>query len=252
MLGGKDLPVLCALDLHRPESDRYEGLAFAFAVDDEGKGGTLHPAHREELLAQTGGGQGDVAGQAGAPNQVDVLPRLSRLRQVVIDVLEVVESMLYLRGRESGETGPLDGDIGADFPDLAHHIRPDQLALAVEVGGDDQFVRILGILLDVLEQGLVVRGLDDFGPYQCPGIYALPLLIFLGEVDFEDVALQADAAVFFLAPLESISRAPRLLQGLDLVPGKDLGDAASGSVLLGYDQFHLVSPLFRPNIRGLC
>ena len=108
--------------------------------------------------------------------------------------------------------------------DLLQRLEPDQLALAVVVGGDHDLVGVLGDLADRLHDVLVGRLLDDLGVDQLVEIGLLPVRVVLGKRRPEDVALEADRHVIAGGVAPGVEGHLVGGVGLRLAAAQDLGD----------------------------
>ncbi len=166
------LPVGVQLHLDHPERLGHEGPPLLLPLGDEHQGGRLHPAHAQELAAQTRGGQRDEPGERRPPDEVDVLPGLAGPGQRLGQLVEMREGPVDLARRQGREAGAAHGahQLGVLFDRQVEGLQPDQLALAVVVGRDDErwsasaasflTVRTTDLAVSVLTRGasMSVRG----------------------------------------------------------------------------------------------
>src|SRR5699024_7629990 len=73
-----------------------ERLDLTLAIDDEFEGRRLDPADADEVVAALFGGQREESGQCRAPHEVDLLSGFARRREIVIQVVEIVERLAHL------------------------------------------------------------------------------------------------------------------------------------------------------------
>ena len=131
--GALDHPVVLGNERH----------ALALARHDERERGRLHAPRRAHVPVPRELDEREVARQRGAPDEIDVLTRRARRGEVVVHVDQIRE-----RGRDLGlgerrVARPGDGGGFVDLAAAGQGIGPDKLALAVEVGGDDDRIRFL-------------------------------------------------------------------------------------------------------------
>ena len=150
--------------------------------------------------------EGDGAGQRRAPEQVDVLAGGAGVGERVGEFVEVREGALDLFLGQRRVAGALDpqravvgtlagAELRVGVEHLLQRLETDQLALAVEVGGDHQLVGLLGDLVDRFDDVFVGRLLDQLGVDQVMEVGLLPVRVALGEGGAEHVALEADRHV---------------------------------------------------------
>ena len=189
-----------------PERFGDVGAALHLALDDQPQRRALDAADGEEVGAEAAGGERDGAGQRRAPEQVDVLTGGAGVGERVGELVELVEGALDLLLGQRGVAGALDLEralagvlAGAErrvgVEHLLQCLKPDQLALAVEVGGDHQVVGLLRHFLDRFDDVFVGRLLDQLGVDQVVEVGLLPVRVALGEGGAEHVSLEADRHV---------------------------------------------------------
>ncbi len=206
------------------------GPPLEFALDDQAEGRALNPADGKVVGSVGLADQRNGAGEGGAPDQVDVLTGRGGVGQRVGEVGEVGECALDLFPGQGGVAGAANGrlEIRVDFEAGLQGLEADQLALTVEVGGDDQAVGGLGLFLDRLDHVLLAVGRpgDQRGVDQAGDQVELPLLVLLAlrEGALDGVASGSEYGVFTVtvAPPENRHR-ERLALGRGS-PGEDLGD----------------------------
>ena len=263
-----------------------EREALALARHDEGERGSLHATRRAHVAVAGELHERQVAREHRAPDEVDVLARGAGGGEVHVELDEVVEGVRDLLFRERRVAGARHGRRGVHFLDAAERVASDELALAVEVGGDDDRVGLLrevlqgaddllllGQLVDgrvhevrqrvhlpgfqlhaVLGEGLLLfeRGLRQRRGQLRRKRFALPSPALLvhhrrREVGLQDVAAQADGHPFLAVHVEAVHRRRVHLVRLGFLHAKQIGDLLSRVVLLGYHQLHAVpSCSFRP------
>ena len=179
-------------DLHHPERLGHEGPALPLPLGDEHQGGRLHPAHAQELAPQPRSGQRDEPGERGAPDEVDVLPGLAGPGQRLGQVVEMREGPLDLARGEGREARPPHGahQLGVLFHGQIEGLKTDQLAFAVEVGGDDESRGVHGELLDRPDHRLGRLGLDQRSVDESLRLHLAPLRELRREVHLHHVALE--------------------------------------------------------------
>ncbi len=249
------------LSLELPVADHLEGRRLdASGAQHVAEGLAGHPLERQR----------EEPREHGAPDEVDVLPRLAGLRQLLGErplLGECALDLLFGDGREA-HARDRHGLVGRAY-DVAR-VGTDELALTVEVGGDYDLVRLLRQVLDRLDDALLFGHLLDCHTRQDrQGLQAPPLEVeaFLGrdkiacsvreharigcgqllhrraierrcEVDLHDVAFEADRDPILAVATEVVGGCGVHLVGLRLTHRKDLRDALGRYVLLRDDQIH--------------
>ena len=187
-----------------PERDGDEPLYLLVPVDKELQSGALNPSDGHEVLPDLSGGQGDEPGQDGSPGEVDDLPRLGGVRQLLVGLGEALERGLHLPLGQGAELGPLDGaHVGADLLDRLH---ADELSLAIVVGRDDDLVRLRRELSDRVEDRLDLDRLDLGRMDQLCRVGGAPIVVFGRVVELYDVAAEGYDIVFVASGLEGYHR----------------------------------------------
>ncbi len=140
-----------------------EGVALLLALDHEGQRGGLHTTGGARVADAAVLHAGEVACEHGTPDEIDVLARLARVRKVIVERLEFGgrERVLDLLLDEGGVTGARNGRGLVYLADHGDGIEADELTLAVEVGGDDDLIGLLGKVLERADDVLLGRQLDD-------------------------------------------------------------------------------------------
>src|SRR5215216_8069197 len=144
VVGREGLAVLEA-SLYLPVRFGGESAALALALGDEHEGRALDTAYGEEGVPVALRRPRDPAGQGGAPNQVYILPRLTRRRELLGDLDELVEGPRHLTFSKRGEARPLDmvHELRVGLECQRQRVDTDKLALPVEVGRDHHLVGLL-------------------------------------------------------------------------------------------------------------
>ena len=139
--------------------------ALALALDDDGERRRLHTPGGAHVAVAGELHQREVAREHRAPDEVDVAARPAGGGQVVVHGHEVGEGMGDLRLREGGVARPRHRRRGVHLAAARQRVRADELALAVEVGGDDDGVGLLRQVFqgadDVLLFGQLLDGRVD-------------------------------------------------------------------------------------------
>jgi hypothetical protein len=232
-----------------PERFGDVGAALHLALDDQAQGRRLDAADREEVGAEAAAGQRDGAGQGRAPEQVDVLAGGAGVGERVGERVELVEGAVDLflgQGRVAGALdhqaavgGALAGaELGVGVEHLLQGLEPDQLALAVEVGRDDQLVGLFGDFFDRFDDVFIRRFLDQLGVDQVVQVGLLPIRVPLGEGRAEHVALEADRHVVAVGVAPGVERDFEAFVRAVAAVAQGLGDLFGAVVLLGDDQSH--------------
>ena len=216
-----------------PVGLRDVGTALQLSLDDQGEGRALHPADREKVRAEAARGKRYRAGQRRAPDQVDVLAGGAGVGEVVGELVELRERALDLGLGERGVARALDrravgdrltGDPRIGLEDLLERLEPDQLALAIEVGGDHRLVGVLGDLADRLDDVLVGRLLRELGVDQLVEVGLLPVRVSVRERRVHDVTLEADRHVVAARVRPGVVRDLVGRIRLGLAAAEDVGD----------------------------
>ena len=123
--------------------------ALALALDHQGECRRLHAAGRAHVTKAAKLGERQIACQHRTPNEVDVLTALAGVSQVLVERDKVIEGLRDLGLGKRRILGAGDRQVGRNLAHLVEGVRTDQLALAIEVRGDDDTV---GLLSQVLER----------------------------------------------------------------------------------------------------
>ena len=234
----------CRHTAHDPVVLGHERHALLLAPGHQGQRGGLHASGAAHVAQAPELGHREVAREHGAPDEVDELARLAGCGQVVVDGHEVLarKGMLELGLGERGVAGTHHGHVGVDLPHHGHGVGADELALAVEVGRDDDLVGLFGQVLERADD-LLLGGLLHHGrPHEIGQARDLPALDVhaffreglahllegrvrkrLGEVRRQDLTVLRDAE-------PALSALPLQLAGK--VDGKDVAAQAHGDPLL--------------------
>ena len=121
-------------------------------------------------------GERKVAGQHRAPDKVDVLTALARIRQVLIKLNQIVERLGHLALNKRGVTGAAHGHIGCHLAHARQGVRANELTLAVEVRRDHHGVGFLRQVLENADDLFLRRILDDGCPRKVGQALDLPTL----------------------------------------------------------------------------
>ena len=135
--------------------------ALAFASDDERERRGLHAARAAHVAVTSEFHDGEVAREHRAPNEVDFLAALARRGQILIELHEIREGVrdFFFRDGRIARTEYRRGIV--HLFDLAERVRTDELAFAVEVGRDNDFVGLLGQVLQAADDVFFLRQLLD-------------------------------------------------------------------------------------------
>ena len=101
---------------------------------------------------------------------------LAGVGEVLVKLDEVGEGVVDLRLGEGGVAGAAHGRLRRDLADLVEGIGADELALAVEVGADDDGVGLLGEVLERADDALLGGELLDGSPHEVRQARDLPAL----------------------------------------------------------------------------
>ena len=231
---------------HFPEGLGHVRAPLQLALDDDRKRRALHAADGQELRAEAAGRERHEPRQRRAPDQVDVLARLTGAGQRLRQLDEVGERLVDLLLREGGVPRALDAGREADVlgqlrvrvEDLLERLEADQLALAVVVGRDHHRVGVLRLLAQCLVDVLLDGLLDQLGVDQLARLDLAPFRITLRERGVHEVALEADHTLAAVLVLPAIVRNAVAFVLLGLASGQDLGDLLGAVVFFCDDQLH--------------
>ena len=135
--------------------------ALALASDDERKRRGLNAARAAHVAVTSEFHDSEVAREHRTPDEVDFLTALARCGQIFIELHEIREGMrdFFFRDGRIARTEYRRGIV--HLLDLAERVRADELAFAVEVGRDNDFVGLLGQVLQAANDVLFLRQLLD-------------------------------------------------------------------------------------------
>ena len=131
--------------------------ALALALNHQGERRRLHAAGRAHVTKATELGERQIAREHRAPDEVDVLTALAGVGQILVERDEVIEGLRDLGLGKRRVLGAGDRQVRRNLAHLVESIRANQLALAVEVRGDDDAVRLLGKVLERANELLLGR-----------------------------------------------------------------------------------------------
>ena len=123
--------------------------ALALALDHQGERRRLHAAGRAHVTKAAKLGERQVTREHRAPDKVDVLTALAGVGQVLVERDEIIEGVRDLGLGKRRVLGAGNRQVGRHLAHLVESVRADQLALAIEVRGDDNAV---GLFSEVLER----------------------------------------------------------------------------------------------------
>ena len=109
----------------------------------------LHAAGGAHVTKAAKLGERQVTREHRAPNEVDVLATLAGVGQVVVERDEMIEGLRDLGLGKRRVLGAGDRQVGRHLAHLVESVRANQLALAVEVRGNNDAV---GLFSEVLER----------------------------------------------------------------------------------------------------
>ena len=161
-----DLPIVLGHKRH----------ALAFALDHQGKRRGLHTAGGTYVAKTAKLGERQVAREHRTPNEVDVLTALAGVGQVLVERDKVIEGLRDLGLGKRRILGAGDRQVGRHLAHLVEGVRTDQLALAIEVRGDDDAVALFGKVLKRADEFLLGRQLNDGCPGEIRQTLELPAL----------------------------------------------------------------------------
>ena len=131
--------------------------ALAFALDHQGKRRRLHAAGGTHVAKAAKLGERQVAREHRTPNEVDVLTALAGVGQVLVERDKVIEGLRDLGLGKRRILGAGDRQVGRHLAHLVEGVRTDQLALAIEVRGNDDAVGLFGEVLERADELLLGR-----------------------------------------------------------------------------------------------
>ena len=123
--------------------------ALALALDHQGERRRLHAAGRAHVTKAAELGERQVTREHRAPNEVDVLTALAGVGQILVERDEIIEGLCDLGLGKRRVLGAGNRQVRRNLAHLVEGVRADQLALAIEVRGDNDAV---GLFSEVLER----------------------------------------------------------------------------------------------------
>ena len=123
--------------------------ALALALDHQGKRRCLHAAGGAHVAKAAELGERQIAREHRTPDKVDVLTALAGVGQVPVERDEIIEGLRDLGLGKRRVLGAGNRQVGRHLTHLVEGVRTNQLALAVEVRGDNDAV---GLFSEVLER----------------------------------------------------------------------------------------------------
>ena len=131
--------------------------ALALALDHQGKRRRLHAAGGAHVAKAAELGERQVAREHRTPNEVDVLAALAGVGQILVERDEIIEGLRDLGLGKRRVLGAGDRQVGRHLAHFVEGVRADQLALAIEVRGDDDAVGLFGEVLERTNELLLGR-----------------------------------------------------------------------------------------------
>ena len=150
--------------------------ALALALDHQGERRRLHAAGGTHVAKAAKLGERQVAREHRTPNEVDVLTALAGVGQVLVERDKVIEGLRDLGLGKRRILGAGDRQVGRHLAHLVEGVRTDQLALAIEVRGDDDAVGLFGEVLKRADELFLGRKLNDGRPGEIGQALELPAL----------------------------------------------------------------------------
>jgi hypothetical protein len=194
-LRGEPLSRLLEQRLDGPVLDRLESADLPLALDDEPQRDGLYATRGDPLLHRLPEhGAGLVADEP-----VEHASRLLGLDFLVVDRTRLQDGVLDRVLRDLVEEDPTHGDdrCTALRADLLGHVPGDRLSLAIRVGGDEHFARILRRALQVGDRLLLAGDRHELG---LEALVDVDAELLLGQIhDVPDGSAHAVAAAQVLA-----------------------------------------------------
>ena len=131
--------------------------ALALALDHQGERRRLHAAGGTHVAKAAKLGERQVTREHRAPNEVDVLAALTGIGQVLVERDEIIEGVRDLGLGKRRVLGAGNRQVRRNLAHLVEGVRADQLALAIEVRGDDDTVGLLSQILERTNELLLGR-----------------------------------------------------------------------------------------------
>ena len=150
--------------------------ALALALDHQGKRRGLHAAGGAHVTKAAKLGERQVTREHRTPDKVDVLTALAGVGQVLVERDEIIEGVRNLGLGKRRVLGAGDRQVGRNLAHLVEGVRTDQLALAIEVRGNDDAVGLFGEVLKRANELFLSRQLNDGRPGEVRQTLELPAL----------------------------------------------------------------------------
>ena len=131
--------------------------ALALALDHQGKRRCLHAAGGAHVAKAAELGERQIAREHRTPDKVDVLTALAGVGQVLVERDEIIEGVRDLGLGKRRVLGAGNRQVRRNLAHLVEGVRANQLALAVEVRGDDDAVGLFGEVLERTNKLLLGR-----------------------------------------------------------------------------------------------
>ncbi len=147
--------------LDHPVIFRHERQALALARHDERERGGLHATGAAHVAVTSELHERQIAREHRAPDQIDVLARRTGAGQVHVKLHQMGERVRDLLLRERRIASARHRRIRIDLLDARQRVGSDQLALAVEVGGDHDGIGLLRQVLQAADDVLFLGKLLD-------------------------------------------------------------------------------------------
>ena len=160
------LAVALQIRLDLPVRHRHEGAALELPIDDETQRRGLYPPHGEIVRAIAIGRQRHEPREDGAPDEVDVLTRVGRLREIEIDCRRLGEGGLDLFGRQGRVA---HADMAIDDRGVHHGLHARVAALGrrgrrsgrgLPAAGGAGLLLLLGLVVRVAPQRIAAQDLE--------------------------------------------------------------------------------------------
>ena len=148
----------------------------ALALDHQGKRRCLHAAGGAHVAKAAEFGERQIAREHRTPDKVDVLTALASVGQVLVERDEIIEGVRNLGLGKRRVLGAGDRQVGRNLAHLVEGVRTNQLALAIEVRGDDDTVGLLSQVLERANEFLLGRQFNDRCPREVGQALELPAL----------------------------------------------------------------------------
>ena len=129
----------------------------ALALDHQGKRRRLHTTGGTHIAKAAKLGERQIAREHRAPDKVDVLTALAGVGQVLVERDEIIEGVRDLGLGKRRILGTGDRQVRRNLAHLVEGVRANQLALAIEVRGDDDAVGLFSKVLERTNEFLLGR-----------------------------------------------------------------------------------------------